>query len=350
MELSKLLGKEKRERARRRREEILQNKYTKEQLDEILLSDSDLISARNDKKDKSSIKIWSKTLNKNFLALPRVVGDRDPTTQRVNGLKLKIGSCRLPFSWYTAFNEEDGLSYRINGNTTATIASLYPELFQGATIYWTEFMCSNMEEVNLLYSQLDPSISSRSVANTLLPYIIGFGVGLRPSKVSPILSSVLFARKGHVGRPTTEDRVFALHNSLPFLYWLEDDVFTVYGRELDRFLRVCTGAAIYATWLANPPKAAEFWKRSIYVGDRDYKQNDPCLLLNREIISSKAPHGETDHLEAREQFSYCVLAWNAFCSGGALKAFRLSRGKPIPRMRGLSERKMVELKIFEYTV
>ncbi len=240
---------------------------TEDQLREIVESDTALISTRDSSCDRHEVKPWTPELNKEFRDLPRLPGDRDPNMARLNGLRMKIAACRLPFHWDIAYCQEKNEVFRLNGNTTSMLAAVpqNQELFEGATVYWTEYMCGTSDEADLIYSQFDPSISVRSPTNALMPYIVAFGVGIQASAISQILSSI--AALHHVQRSSVravEDKVSTLYTSLPFFYWLEDNILQSKAGYAKPFFRVCVMSAIYATWLSDHrDKAVDFWNRVI---------------------------------------------------------------------------------------
>lgn len=347
MDLSAFLRSERAKRARDRREITKVNKSKS-----VDLTGSDetvIINSRDDSADRIEILQWSPETNKNFLALPRLVGDRDPTVKRINGLKLKIAACRLPFLWAVALNDSDGKVYRINGNTTASIAMAYPELFAGARIVWCEYLCNNLDEIQLIYTQFDSRLSTRTMSSALLPYIVGFGITMSPTLVSPVISGIGMVVCGDdQANETVEDRIMSLHESLPFIHWLEDNV--VSGRDgvYRPFVRVPILAAIYATWLTGMhEKAAEFWRRVIHTDKHQYGIGDPALTLNSHLVKMSGQHGRVDRASELRHFSWCTLAWNAYLSGRSLIRFQIYAGKAIPVMIGLSAATTTKCKLFQ---
>jgi hypothetical protein len=335
MELPKKLEIERRERAKLRKEAILQNKMTPEQLTGILAEDAVSISSRCDRSDTHEARRWSKEMTEDFLQLRRVIGDRDPTVQRINGLRLRIAACRLPFIWAVALNEADGTVYRINGNTTANIASAYPELFEGAWVYWSTFVCTDLEEVHLLYSQYDAQLSSRRITEALLPFVIAFGIEMQPTVVSAALSGVTMVRLGHLPSSNFEDKLMTLYDCIPFLYWLGDNIFLTKNNTTRFFTRAPVLSFLYAAWNSkHRDLAVKFARRLIYVNENTYEPNDPCLTLNRQLIATPAPRSAGDFDKYQLQYSWCVLAWNAFIREERLSVFHVVEGKKLPEMLG----------------
>lgn len=342
MELMKRIEEERKRRALERKTKIQNNRMSPRQLQEMLEEDATHLSNRDDKSDTHKARRWSLAMTKDFLANKRVDGDRDPTPQRLNGLRMRIAACRIPFNWAVALNEDDGQIYRINGNGTANLALEWPEMFEGSWVFFSEFVCSNMEEINLLYAQYDSMLSARKIADALLPFVISFGVEIKPAVVSTILSGVTMFQLDHLPKGSFEDRLTTLYDAIPFLYWVGDNILLSKNSVTGSFTRAPCMTAMFATW--NCPdtrdvnfreKAKEFWRRVIYTNENSYEKGDPCLTLNKKISKTPAPRSAGDKEKYRLQYCWCVLAWNAFLAGESLKTFHVYKDKTPPEMTGL---------------
>jgi hypothetical protein len=337
MDLKKKLEQERKERAAARKAKIINNRMTPKQLKELLEDDAVHLSHRDDCEDMHKAKRWSLAMTKDFLNNKRVDGDRDPTPQRINGLRMRIAACRIPFNWAVVFNQEDDTVYRINGNTTANLALEYPELFEGSWVFFSEFVSSTTEEMNLLYAQYDSMLSARKIADALLPFVISFGVEIKAAVVSTILSAVNMFYQDHLPKGSFEDRLSTLYDHIPFLYWVGDNILLSKTQVTGPFTRAPVMTAMFATW--NCPglreKAKEFWRRVIYTNENSYEPGDPCLALSRKIANSKAPRSAGDYQKYKLQYCWCVLAWNAFLTGGKLRTFHVYKDKTPPEMNGL---------------
>lgn len=340
MELMKKLEEERKTRAQARKEKIQSNRLSPTQLKEMLEEDAQHLSTREDSSDTHKARHWSLAMTKDFLSNTRVDGDRDPTPQRLNGLRLRIAACRIPFNWAIAINTADDTIYRINGNTTANLALEWPEIFDGSWVFFSEFVCSNMEEVNLLYAQYDSMLSARKIADALLPFVISFGVEIKPAVVSTIISGVTMFHLDHLPKGSFEDRLSTLYDTIPFLYWVGDNILLTKNSVTGPFTRAPCMTAMFATW--NCPelreKAKEFWRRVIYTGEHSYKPGDPCLALSKKIAKTPAPRSAGDKEKYRLQYCWCVLAWNSFLKGDSLKTFHVYKNKLPSEMTGLDPR------------
>lgn len=347
MELVKKLDAERKARAQARKEKIQQNRLTPKQLKEMLEEDAQHLSTRQDDADTHKARRWSLAMTRDFLNNTRVDGDRDPTPQRLNGLKLRIAACRIPFNWAIAINTADNTIYRINGNTTANLALEWPEMFEGSWVFFSEFVCSSIEEVNLLYAQYDSMLSARKIADALLPFVISFGVEIKPALVSTIISGVTMFHLDHLPKGSFEDRLSTLYDCVPFLYWVGDNIMMSKNTVTGPFTRAPVITAMFATWNCIDPrksaedkidyrkKAIEFWRRVIYTGEHSYEPGDPCLALSKKIAKTPAPRSAGDYQKYKQQYCWCVAAWNAFLEGNTLKTFHVYKNKLPPEMTGL---------------
>jgi hypothetical protein len=348
MELSDVVRLEKNLRIKARKEAIQGNKMSPAELSKSMKgTDLKFLTHRMDDYDQHSIKIWTPELNRDFIKLPRLIGDRDPEIKRMERLKLKLAHCRLPVLWAIAYCESENFVSRINGNTTAMIAAAYPELFERAVIFYSEFMCSHRSEAELLYSQYDSRESSRSIMDALMPYVVAFGVTVHAGVVSPLVSAVCRTNTGYLPK-TFEERLEWLHHSLPFLYWLGEVLPASSTKTLMPFMRICVASAIYAIWTTGRhEEAKEFLLRSIYTSNYSYAPGDPCLLLNREILTHDGPKSEADARVALEQFSWVLSAWKAFVDKRKIRStFRVYSGKEPPEVVGMSKATRARLKYF----
>lgn len=337
MDLKKKLEEEKKARALARKEKITANRMSPKQLQEMLEEDAVHLASRDDSGDAHKARKWSLAMTKDFLNNKRVDGDRDPTPQRINGLRMRIAACRIPFNWAVVFNQEDDTVYRINGNTTANLALEYPELFEGSWVFFSEFVSSTTEEMNLLYAQYDSMLSARKIADALMPFVISFGIEIKPNVVSTILSAVTMFHLDHLPKGTFEDRLSTLYDHISFLYWVGDHILLSKTQTTGPFTRAPVMTAMFATW--NCPelrdKAKEFWRRVIYTHENAYESGDPCLALSKKIAKSKAPRSAGDYQKYKLQYCWCVLAWNAFLAGNKLKTFHVFKEKTPPEMMGI---------------
>jgi hypothetical protein len=317
-----------------RKQAVEDNRLSEGELKNLIFSGAQRY--RDSSGDKTSVRLWSPELRDEFLALPQLAGDRAATKINIERLRAKVAGCRLPFTWAVVHCKEDGATYRVNGNRSAHLSKAYPELFEGAQIAFTEFRARTQEEVNLIFVQYDSKDSTRTVAVSLNPYVVSFGIGMPLSKVTTIISGADMALNGidALGDRGIDLRFEMLYQTAPFLYWMEDK-FPVSTINRMFFRRpVCAFMFMLYDMLTDAEREVyllPFLTKVMLPQVSSYGKGDPCLLFQSKIRDVKGP-SSNDWWSYVEHFIWGVLAWNAFVRSESLTVFRIYGNKLITKV------------------
>jgi hypothetical protein len=305
-----------------------------------LKNDLSICSSRSDAKDTHRLLVWTQEYNKQFKALPRLDGDRDPSHAKVKALHQRIKIGRLPFPWARALCLENGVTYRINGNTSSWIAHKFPEMFNLALIMEMNFVAATLKEVQFIHAQFDAPLSSRSPAEVIKTWVTSFGIEIADRVVSPILSAIEMGYTGHKIREKENlpKKIDMLINHIDFFRWMRENVFSTYNKQTKSFTRICFLTFIHMLFHcpSHREKAVDFLRRTIFSNDFSHKAHDPCKMLHEQLLTTDAPSSDQEIPEFRQQLGWCILAWNAFTEEGTTN-FKLKPGQPLPSVSGMSD-------------
>lgn len=265
----------------------------------------------------------TKALVKEFYEMTKIHRERPLSITRLGVYReiLKRGEFR-PVTWASAYCNETGGTYRVNGQHTSTI--LY-ELIEGALpdffVTVERYQCDTVEDVARLYATFDSASASRSsndIINSFASTVKEFA-GLKKKTFALSVNAASFFKwgLGYHSHPPPERAELLLQN-IDFTCWLDSILWEsddeVNQRDTKHIIRAAVAAAMLSTYSKSKSKADEFWK---LVRNETADRKDATRVLAAYLIRSAARtnmkiRGGKEVVTFKEMYSKCITAWNAW--------------------------------------
>ncbi len=277
----------------------------------------------------------TKALAEKFVNMEPTLRDRPLSEMRLRVYEklMREGGFRPP-DWAGAFCRETGITYRVNGKHTATVALTLLEAgmkldLQAVVSYYS---CDDLSDVSRLYSTFDSKVQSRNVRDINLSFASCVPelaeVSTRMIEIAPSAISFSSYQTEFTRMTTPQERAEALLEHWDFIVWA-DSVLTGTRGGHSSIRRMPIVAALYATWSKHPRKAEEFW---VLVRDESASvPTDPTRKLARFLLTHSKRGDVRYKVRDKEYFVKALRAWNAWRTDQTTD-LRYSASDPVPKV------------------
>ena len=267
----------------------------------------------------------TKTLANQFAGMEPAPHDRPLSERRLQVYQRLFAEGRFrPVTWASAYCEETGGTYRVNGKHTSTLLAgidKLPEFF----VVVEEYICPTLEDVAKLYATFDSAMQSRNSRDIYMSFAATVPA-LAEYKEKIIISATagLAYAIHHDNAPKTHpaDRAELLLEHSDFVTWMAELLLggeaqtTKGGSNLKHvhLYRAPVVAAMFNTWSKAKGAASEFW--TAVRDETGSRPNDPDRRIARWLLAStlhnrrsNTPRQATTN---RETYAKVIHAWNAW--------------------------------------
>jgi hypothetical protein len=271
------------------------------------------------KKTKLTLKLAEK-----FAKMTPVPNERNLGKVRMRRLRKKVREHgALPFRWASADVEENGMTYRVNGQHTSAMFAGEPSLVADNMFVTVEqYMCETMSDLADLYSQIDSSESSRTVGDinksraAVIPKLADCDKRIINMAVTALSREKWGDNYKH---QLKEDRAELLEEAPQFVLFMQEIHDSMPNSDWVILKRVPVAHAMLATWRRNKREAKKFW---IAVGRGDGPDAGTAdrrlskYLMRTKIASGLAGSSRNRGIGTVEtqdlMYKRCIVAWNAW--------------------------------------
>lgn len=260
-------------------------------------------------------------LAKRFSEMERCPADRELRPARMDRIKniIEKGELRT-CEWASAFCEETGQEYRVNGKHTSTVlATMNGSAPKGTKVVVAKYRCRTLADVSRLYSTFDSRLSIRTTTdiNRVFAHAEESLRDLNDGLIGLAVTGMSFATWGarYSSEHPAEERAELLLKHPGFVLWLNQ----LYsgGEDNCRFLkRGPVASAMFKTWGKAQAASTTFWS-SVRDGSSP-NTHSPDRKLQRWLLSYTVNTGMGSRVQgkgradAREMMVKCLHAWNAW--------------------------------------
>lgn len=241
--------------------------------------------------------------------------------------------------WAVAYCKENGLTYRVNGNTTSFAAVDMPvnnqdQVTPKQIAAFQEYDCDTLQDVVELWQQFDRADMSRNYVDINMSY-----AGLIPALSNLAVSKqvVNLAVKGISYAKLDAQGVKAANPSERAQTIIGEDAFCAWfvkflkGGNRNLFTRGPVAAVMFETWKLNQQEAEKFWaevRDASHPNNKAPSRNLHSFLLEKRIQAANTRVSRADVVSTEEFYVRCKWAWNDFREQ-AKKGGRVHTGKRI---------------------
>lgn len=274
------------------------------------------------KSEKPRTMLATRALVDEFANMETLPRDRPLSERRMAVYEriLKAGEFR-PVTWASAYCEETGSTYRVNGKHTSMLLSKLPSMPTDFYVTVERYICPTMEDVAKLYATFDSREAMRTgneIIHSFASTVREFD-GLNRRTLPLVVSAAAYHEWGmnYFSRPIS-DRAERLLDNIDFTIWLDAMLFPHEGIRSKFLVRTPVTTAMYGTWRKTKSGSNEFWG---HVRDEDELQGSTTRVLARYLVGRTVKNAHTGTVAEkqvvsfREMYVKCIHSWNAWRKG-----------------------------------
>jgi hypothetical protein len=223
--------------------------------------------------------------------------------------------------WATAYCEETGLTYRVNGKHTSTIVSGLNGEAPPLNVVLGKYHCDTLEDVAKLYATFDTRSSMRSTNDIYLAYACAVPqlAGLSGKTISVAVAGMAYhywTERSYLDHPA-EEKAELLWKHRDFVLFYHQLIFGHASRHLKRSP---AAAAMFSTYLKCQRDAKLFWELVMTEEGASPRTPDRKLAdyLKSVCVNLGVGSRTTKKVSSvREIYAKCIHAWNAWRTGAS---------------------------------
>jgi hypothetical protein len=257
------------------------------------------------------------------LQLPKINTDRKVSPFRVERWVSEISKGTMrPVLWARAICLEDGQTYRMNGQHTATAYATIDRIPDSAYAIIEDYICDTREDLPRLWQTFDSALSSRSSMDIANAYrSIDDVMASIPARLLVVVASAIELANGnaflHFGRAggfraPAQDRLDRAMAHRDFIVWLDSFLCRVTHPHIHR---VGVVAAIFSSWQRCQRDCKEFWTE---VRDECNPDIHSASRRTAKWLMQNCARRRINPAVSREEYVRCLLWWNAYRTGGSV--------------------------------
>ena len=254
------------------------------------------------------------------LQLPKLKKDRKLKPHRVERWvrEINMGTMR-PVLWARAICLEDGQTYRMNGQHTATAYTRVERIPDTSYAIVEDYICDTREDLPRLWQTFDSALSSRSGMDIATAYRSVDEVmdGIATRTLAVVASGIELSQSGGSFMQGSfacapQDRLDRAMAHRDFIIWVD----SVIDRHTHRHIhRVGVVAAMFSAWQRCQRDCKGFWTE---VRDECNPDIHSASRRTAKWLIQNCIRGRANPKVTREEYVRCLLWWNAYRTGGSV--------------------------------
>jgi hypothetical protein len=288
----------------------------------------------------TKIRKMTPALARRFATMSPVPNERPMSAARMKRLRKHIARGALPFRWACA--DIDDTEYRVNGQHTSNLLVEHPDMIHDKMRAVVEtYMCETPQDLSALYSQIDNSLSSRTVSDVNWSFCAALpGLdNIQPIRqVINLAVTALAAEKwgaDFYGRQDKEERSVLMFDEPQFVVFLHELYHKLAYKDWRVIGRTPVIRAVLSTWRKNRRDAMIFWHLVATGEGEDAKRAD--RVLNKHLLTTTVATGSGARAVTMGgaegpdiMYARCIHGWNAWRQKKPT-TLRVYKGKPTPK-------------------
>lgn len=275
----------------------------------------------------------TRDLAEQHMELPKINKDRTLKPQRVERWigEIKKGTMR-PVLWARAVCLEDGQTYRMNGQHTATAYMRVERIPDRSYAIVEEYICDTREDLPRLWQTFDSQMCSRTGMDIANAYrSVDDEMESVPTRTLAVAASGIELSQsggsfmGGFGsfRCPAQDRLDRAMAHRDFILWIDS---LLDRHKHQHIYRVGVVAAIFSAWQRCHRDCKEFWTE---VRDECNPDIHSASRRTAKWLMQNCARRRANPSVTREEYVRCLMWWNAYRTGGSVD-IRYSSNTKIP--------------------